>query len=100
MYQKFVVAGPWLAALTFVQPAFAADPRATYRCEDGSHFFVRFSGETAFVTLRDGTTLSLPQQRAASGIWYSSGRYDLRGKGRQATWTVGRRVPVSCVASG
>jgi membrane-bound inhibitor of C-type lysozyme len=100
VHQKSFVVGMLLAAASFLQPAFAVDPHATYRCEDGSHFFVRFSGDAADVTLSDGTKLSLPQQRAASGIWYSSGRYDLRGKGREATWTVGRKVPVKCVSSG
>jgi membrane-bound inhibitor of C-type lysozyme len=99
MHQKSFVVGTLLAAASFVQPVFAADPHATYRCEDGSHFFVRFSGDAAEVTLSNGTKLSLPQQRAASGIWYSSGRYDLRGKGREAIWTVGRKVPVKCVSS-
>jgi membrane-bound inhibitor of C-type lysozyme len=100
MHRKSFVAGALLAAASLVQPVSAADPHATYRCEDSSHFFVRFSGDRADVTLSDGTKLSLPQQRAASGTWYSSGRYDLRGKGREATWTVGRKVPVKCISSG
>jgi len=100
MHQRSFVVGTLLAAVFFVQPALAADPHATYRCEDGSHFFVRFSGDAARVTLSDGTRLRLSQQVAASGIWYSSGRYELRGKGREATWTAGRRVPVNCTSSG
>jgi membrane-bound inhibitor of C-type lysozyme len=99
MHQKSFSVGMLLVAAWFAQPVLAADPHATYRCEDGSDFFVRFSGDTAYVTLSDGTRHSLPQQRAASGIWYSSGRYDLRGKGREAMWTVGRKVGVKCVSS-
>ena len=32
----------------------------------------------------------------ASGIWYSTPQYELRGKGDEAEWTVGRRVPTRC----
>jgi membrane-bound inhibitor of C-type lysozyme len=94
-----------IIALAFVpQPVFAADkqhadPHADYVCEDGTRFSVRFADETAFVRLTDGTKLELPQQRSGSGFWYSSGRYELRGKGNDAMWTVGRKVPVNCTAS-
>ncbi|UDF03975.1 MliC family protein [Asticcacaulis sp. AND118] len=70
---------------------------ALYTCQDGTAFRIAFSENAATVTLNDGTKLHLPQQVAASGIWYSSGRHDFRGKGRDATWTVGKKVPTQCV---
>ena len=71
---------------------------ARYVCRDGTQFSVRFADGAAGVTLSDGTKLSLPQQMSGSGFRYSSARFELRGKGRDALWTVGRRVPVECRA--
>ncbi|MEF7617163.1 MliC family protein [Aquincola sp. MAHUQ-54] len=71
-------------------------PPVVYDCEDGLQLRVRFASDRAEVALPDGTVLTLPQQPAASGIWYSSGQHELRGKGREARWTVGRRIPTNC----
>lgn len=67
-----------------------------YTCADGTRFTIYFSENAATVTLSDGTKLNLPQQPSASGILYSSGRHEFRGKGRDATWTVGRMTPTQC----
>jgi membrane-bound inhibitor of C-type lysozyme len=67
-----------------------------YSCDDGSVLRAQFGAEVVVITLADGTALSLPQQRVASGIWYATPQYTLRGKGDEATWTVGRRTPVAC----
>ncbi|WP_372053008.1 MliC family protein (plasmid) [Tistrella mobilis] len=78
---------------------------ATYVCDDGTRLDVRFiNGPTledsrAIVSLGEGDPLSLPQQMAASGIWYATPRHELRGKGREATWTVGRRTAAHCQAT-
>ena len=77
-----------------------ATPSVTYACDDGGTLRVRFEPEAARVTLADGTELRLPQQRAASGIWYATPQHELRGKGNDATWTVGRRAPAQCRARG
>jgi membrane-bound inhibitor of C-type lysozyme len=100
MLQKTIIVATLVAAGSIAQPSFAADPKARYSCEDGSHFSVRFHRGVAFVTLSDGMKLKLPQRVAGSGIWYSSGLYDLRGKGREAMWTVGRKAPVNCTSAG
>jgi membrane-bound inhibitor of C-type lysozyme len=71
-------------------------PAAFFTCADGSHFSASFPEGKALVTLPDHQTVTLPQRRSGSGYWYSSGRYELRGKGKEATWTVGRRTPTSC----
>jgi len=67
-----------------------------YACEDGSVLTVRFVPDAAYVTAVGGQELYLPQFPAASGIWYGSPHYELRGKGDEATWTVARRVPTAC----
>ncbi|MDC7683197.1 MliC family protein [Asticcacaulis sp. BYS171W] len=78
-------------------PSAEASTGIVYSCDNGTKFNIYFSENAATVTLSDGTKLILPQQVAASGIWYSSGRHDFRGKGRNATWTVGKMVPTQCV---
>lgn len=78
---------------------------ATYVCDDDTRLDVRFiNGPTledsrAIVSTGEGDPLSLPQQMAASGIWYATPRHELRGKGREATWTVGRRTAAHCQAT-
>lgn len=71
-------------------------PTVTYVCEDRTELAVQFNPDMARVTLPGGGKVSLPQQIAGSGIWYSTPQYELRGKGDDATWTVGRRAPVNC----
>ncbi len=73
-----------------------ATPTVTYACDDGGTLRVRFEPDAARVTLADGTELRLPQQRVASGLWYATPQHELRGKGDDATWTVGRRAPAQC----
>lgn len=78
---------------------FSAESRAAdikYACEDGSSLTVVFSEAQAEVTIPDGSRLSLPQQRAASGFWYSNGRYELRGKGDELQFAIGRMAPINC----
>jgi membrane-bound inhibitor of C-type lysozyme len=38
----------------------------------------------------------LPNKVVASGFLYSNGKYSLRGRGKQATWTIGRMAPLRC----
>lgn len=71
---------------------------AVYQCENGRRLDVVFEPGQAVITMEDGSMATLEQKPAASGIWYSNGRYELRGKGKDATWAVGRRVPTKCRA--
>lgn len=72
-------------------------PIATYRCADQS-FVVRFPSGHAELSFADGSTLTLSQQPSGSGFRYGDARHELRGKGDEATWTVGRKMPVTCRA--
>lgn len=94
----WLLAGGGMALLAGCMPRAAATPAVVYQCEDAVRLSVRFEAEKALVSLPDGAVLSLPQQPAASGFWYSSGLHELRGKGDEAQWTVGRRVPMACRA--
>ncbi len=76
----------------------AADIR--YACDNGTVLTVAFSEAAANVTLPDGAKVSLPQQVSGSGFWYSNGRYELRGKGDEAQFAIGRMAPANCKVDG
>ncbi len=96
-----ILAGLALAATAiFILPAESRAANIKYSCEDGTSLTVTFSEKAADVTLPDGLKLSLPQQAAASGFWYSDGRYELRGKGEELQFAVGRMAPVTCRDAG
>jgi membrane-bound inhibitor of C-type lysozyme len=71
-------------------------PNAYYDCQNGNSLFVIFEPNAARVKMKTGETVVLPQQRAASGMWYRSDRYALRGKGDDATWTAAQAAPTQC----
>ena len=76
--------------------------RAEYACLNGERLSVTFDNPRQMATVRmiDGTAIDLRQERAASGIWYRADRYELRGRGAEATWTAPDRDPTSCRALG
>ncbi|HEY0051897.1 MAG TPA: MliC family protein [Caulobacteraceae bacterium] len=71
-----------------------------YVCADGSHLTVTFDNPRQMATVRmaDATAVDLRQERAASGLWYRSDTHELRGQGREATWTAGSVKPTTCRA--
>jgi membrane-bound inhibitor of C-type lysozyme len=95
------IAGLALAATALVLlPGESRAADIKYACEDGSVLTVAFSESNADVTLPDGVKVGLPQQEAASGFWYSNGRYELRGKGEELQFAIGRMAPVTCRNAG
>ena len=96
----------WMMALLLAGCAGMADgPTAApspglkeydYACADGTRLKVVFEKNHASVTQNGGQVLILPQMPAGSGIRYATPRHELRGKGNDATWTVGRKVAVEC----
>lgn len=88
-------AHPFIPPVTFVC---GPDGGAGAGTQGALRLVVAFKDEHAEVTLPDGAVLTLPQQRAASGFWYATPRHELRGKGQEATWTVGRAAPLACRA--
>lgn len=71
---------------------------ATYRCEGDVVVPARFDNAAHVVdlTLPSGATARLAQQPSGSGIWYSAGGFDLRGKGREATISLWGGAPLKC----
>ena len=76
-----------------------APEETRYACDDGSFLQVTFGDETAHVVMADGETATLAQRPAASGMWYASKRYELRGKGDVASWSEQGRPAASCLAT-
>jgi membrane-bound inhibitor of C-type lysozyme len=91
-------------AISALLPAGAADAAGTkpitakYFCNKGQSLKVVFQGSKAIVTPKGGETITLPQGMAADGFLYSKGKYSLRGRGDDATWTSGRGKPLGCHA--
>ena len=50
----------------------------------------------AIVRTAEGGQISLPAQQSGSGFLYADGTHELRGKGREVTWTEGSKPPVVC----
>ena len=99
--RKTFHAGLALAATAlFLLPTKSRAADIKYACEDGTALTVAFSDAQAEVTIPDGTKIALPQQQAASGFWYSNGRYELRGKGEELRFSIGRMAPVTCRNAG
>lgn len=88
-----------IGALPAGMPAIAT---AHYTCRRAPAFAVRFDNRAGTATIENGTRPApvMAIQRAASGIWYRGGGYELRGKGRNATLTRPGGAPVSCTAIG
>lgn len=77
-----------------------AIPMQEFRCDDGSILSISFHDEEATVILPNGEIAVLAQQRAASGFWYASNRYELRGKGYEASWGPLDRPATQCRTRG
>ena len=71
---------------------------ARYRCVDGSRINVRFNNGADTATVQSGGKVIavLKGQRPASGIWYAAPGYELRGKGKDATFTQPKMPPLAC----
>ena len=74
--------------------------QADYACLNGERLSVTFDNPREMATVRmiDGTAIDLRQERAADGIWYRADRYDLRGRGTEATWAAPDKDITSCRA--
>ena len=94
----FALAG--LAAGGKAEAAAAGPIRAKYHCDRGMSLKVVFRGDTAIVTPKGGKPVTLHQGLAADGFLYAKGKYSLRGRGDDATWTAGYNKPLECHARG
>ena len=78
-------------------PATAAEAakksiKAKYFCTKGQSLKVVFQGSKATVTPKwGGDTVTLKQGMSADGFYYQKGKYSLRGRGDDATWSAGSK---------
>ena len=79
----------------------ASARQTRYACDDGTSLTVRFNADASEATVERPRQdpLVLPRRISGSGFLYETPQYTLRGKGNEATWTVGRRVPAQCRVS-
>ena len=80
-----------------------SNKKVKYLCDRNTTLSVRFSSTTgekkkniAIINGFGEQAIILANQETDSGFLYSNGRYSLRGKGMQASWTVGRMSAFQC----
>lgn len=71
-----------------------------YVCDRGTQLKATFSadGENVEISTQSVENLVIPRQVSGSGFLYSNGRYELRGKGKEAMWSLGRMAAEKCIA--
>lgn len=78
----------------------ARTSRVVFACPKGARLTVEFvtsdPAKPAVVSLSDGSQASLPARESGSGYRYADDTRELRGKGREVTWTDGAKPPVVC----
>lgn len=79
--------------------------KVKYTCSRNTKLSVNFTSTSndsdkkiAIINGFGKQAIILPNKAVASGFLYSNGKYVLRGKGEQVTWTVGRMAPFQCSA--
>lgn len=96
--KRLILSSVYVLALagcaTSVPPTHVSSQK--YTCADGTQLDVKYEANTATVTLENGQVVTMPQLRTGSGFAYSSGQYELRGKGADFTWAHGRKAAVAC----
>lgn len=74
--------------------------RVIFVCPKGALLTVEFvtsdPTKPAIVRTPDGGQLSLPARASGSGFRYADERHELRGKGREVTWTDASKPPMVC----
>lgn len=99
----FFVATAAAAAAGCAAPVPLGEPtgerRVQYGCDNGQQLEMRFFPKQGVgVLVRNGQTMELQQQPAASGFVYSNGPNTVRGKGDELMLEVGRMRPIACRA--
>jgi membrane-bound inhibitor of C-type lysozyme len=67
-----------------------------YDCGGGTRLKVDFAEGKAMVQMNDNPPVTIPAVESASGAKYMSPTHQFWSKGDEATWTVGRMMPMTC----
>ena len=68
-----------------------------YECGQGTRLKVdSLPGGAVQVQMNGDKPIVLPREKSASGAKYSNGQHVFWSKGDEASWTVGRMVPMQC----
>lgn len=95
----FLVAGAAALALAGCMSDAVGGPGVStyYDCGNGTRLKVdSLDGDRIQVKMNDDEPLILPAVKAASGARYMTPRHEFWDKGGEATWTVGRMMPMTC----
>lgn len=85
------------AAVAACAPVGGPGVSAYYDCGGGTRLKVdNLSGDRIMVQMNDDKPVTLPADKAALGAKYMSATHQFWSKGDEATWTVGRMMPMTC----
>lgn len=74
--------------------------RVPYYCEGAPGIAVTFRDDDVVVERAGAQPLTLARREAASGFWYYTPGYEVRGKAYELYWSEGTDRPVRCTAYG
>lgn len=82
------------------EPEEASIRRVVFACPRDTLLTVEFlnsePGKPAIVRPPSGAAITLTAQESGSGFRYADETHELRGKGREVTWTDESKIPVVC----
>ena len=85
------------AALAACAPVGGPGVSAYYDCGGGTRLKVDYIGnDRVLVQMNNDRPVTIPADKSASGAKYMSPTHQFWSKGDEATWTVGRMVPMTC----
>jgi membrane-bound inhibitor of C-type lysozyme len=89
--------GSALALTGCMQRVGGAGVSSFYDCGNGTRLKVDYvDADSVMVQMNDNPPVTIPAERAASGAKYMSPTHQFWSKGDEATWTVGRMMPMTC----
>ncbi|MFF8801559.1 MULTISPECIES: hypothetical protein [unclassified Methylobacterium] len=98
----FVSLGSAWLRVSRVQAAPTGSQRVAFACPGGLTLAVEFATmdpqAPAIVHPPNGPAIALPAKPSGDGFRYADASHELRGRGRDVTWTVGSMPPLTCQA--
>lgn len=97
MTRRLIAAAATLALTGCTQGGGGPGASSYYDCGNGTRLKVDYpGGDRVMVQANDDAPVTIPADRSASGARYMSGTHQFWSKGEEATWTVGRMMPMTC----
>jgi len=78
-----------------------------YNCDNNRQISISFTSinknnikqDIAIINSQGNQPIILATKQVASGFLYTNEKYTLKGKGNEAQWTIGKMMPIKCIAA-